>query len=239
MLDKHRRVIVVVLAGLMLFGCNFPGTSSNVSPITSPTMYIMTLSALQTKSVMTATAQGVGSAFTPAPIPPSGGLAVTGTPLVGGTPAHGSVVIKDTLCWRGPGPRYESISAIFKGTLVQLVGRSAAPGWYIIVNPIYHDPCWVQASDVQVDPSVNVNALPVYAIPASPTPIPFPTRTLGPVTPTLARSGATASPVSPLPTTTPPPPLPSATTAPGIPATPTPSGATAAPTSGPPPTGTP
>lgn len=239
MLDNHRRVIVVVLAGLMLAGCNFPGSSSNVSPITSPTMYIMTLSALQTKSVMTATAQGVGSAFTPAPIPPSGGLAVTGTPLVGGTPAHGSVVINDTLCWSGPGPRYQTISAIFKGTLVQLIGRSAVPGWYIIVNPVYRDPCWVQASDIRVDSSVNVNALPVYAIPTSPTPTPFPTRTLGPVTPTLARPSATAIPASPQPSTTPPPPLPSATPAPGITATSTPSGATAAPTSGPPPTGTP
>src|SRR5512143_2098831 len=89
MQSKYRRVIVVVLAGLMLFGCNLPSSRTDVSPITSPTMYVMTLSALQTRAVMTATSQGVPGGPTPAPIP-----------LSGGTPGlQGTVVINDTLCW--------------------------------------------------------------------------------------------------------------------------------------------
>ena len=224
MQPNHPRVIVAVLVGLMLYGCNLPSNRRDVSPITSPTMYVMTLSALQTRAVMTATSQGVAAGPTPAPIPPSGG-----TP---GSPA--TVIINDTLCWRGPGPRYETISAIFKGTQVKLLGRSLLPGWYILVDPIYLEPCWVQAGDVQVGGGVDVNALPVYAIPSSPTPTPFPTRTPGAVTPTAPPRTATGVPLTPVPTGT----LPSITNTP-VPATPTPSSAPTLPAPSPAPTGTP
>lgn len=222
----HPRVIVLVLAVLILFGCNLPGGESSVTPVTSPTLYFMTLSALQTRAVMTATSQGVfagtiPTGATPAPIPQTG--PGTGTPL-GGTPANGTVVINDTLCWLGPGPRFETISAIFRGTLIKLLGRSAAPGWYIVLNPVYQDPCWVQASDVQVEAGIDVNALPIYADPATPTFTPFPTRTLGAPTqtsvpPTLTLPAPSLSPAPSLPppatntppaapTDTPPPPTP-------------------------------
>jgi hypothetical protein len=218
---NHRLVIVVVLVGLMLFGCNLPSNRSNVSPITSPTMYIMTLSALQTKAVMTATAQGVAAGPLPtgaAPIPRSGGAAETSLP--GGTPANGTVIINDTLCWQGPGPRYETTSAIFKGTLVQVLGRSLTPGWYIVLNPVYHNACWVQASDVQLDPTIDVNALRVYSMPNASTPTARPSRT--PILPTFTPppAGPTSTPPAPPPGATPTPttvvdtPVPSSTPAP-------------------------
>ncbi len=213
---NSRRALVVVLTCLLLYGCNFP-LSAYTPGTPNPTDYITTLSALQTQAVMTATSEGISGAPTQAPIPVSGGT--PGTQKV--------TVTNDTLCWRGPGPAYETVSAVFKGTQVQLLGRTVLPAWYIIRDPAYLDPCWIQASDLQVDPSL-LASLPVYPVPvlAAATPIP-----------PVIRS--TSSPTSVLPTgTLLPPTLPAATsTLPPAPAPtatqPAPTPTTAAPTAAP------
>jgi uncharacterized protein YgiM (DUF1202 family) len=91
-------------------------------------------------------------------------------------------VLKTTLCWIGPGTEYEVVSSLKQGENVEVIGRGSIDGWLIIRNPTYHDPCWVQASDLQVDASLDVNALQIYNPPSKPTktprPTPEPTETL-------------------------------------------------------------
>ncbi len=207
---KSRRGLVVVLVFLLLSGCNFP-ISAYTPGTPNPTDYITTLSALQTKAVMTATAEGVSGAPTQAPIPVSGGT--PGTQMVS--------VLNDTLCWRGPGPAYETVSAVFKGTQVQLLGRTVLTAWYIIRDPLYQDPCWIQASDLQVDQSL-LGSLPVYPVPilTNPTPLHTPTSSAPAPTPILPTATPLPSTVPlptstlPAPTGTPPPPTPTSAPAP-------------------------
>ena len=84
-------------------------------------------------------------------------------------------MINSTLCWLGPGDKYEVVSSLSKTQPVEVIGRGSVSGWLIIRNPIYNDPCWVQATDLQLDASFDVNALQVYDPPALPTKTPKPT----------------------------------------------------------------
>ena len=95
------------------------------------------------------------------------------------------LVLKTTLCWVGPGTKYEVVSGLKQGENVEVIGRGSIEGWLIIRNPTYHDPCWVQASDLQVDASFDINALQVYNPPSIPTKTPKPTPIPSPI-PTLA-----------------------------------------------------
>jgi hypothetical protein len=73
------------------------------------------------------------------------------------------------------------VSALKEGKRVEIIGRANIAGWWIVDNPIYHDPCWSQAEYLQVDPGFNPLVLPVYAPPPTPTftptNTPTPTRT--------------------------------------------------------------
>lgn len=82
------------------------------------------------------------------------------------------LVLNATLCWVGPGPQYEVVSALKQGERVPLLGKGSIPDWWIVRNPIYRDPCWVQAKDMQVDPGVNVAVLQIYYPPPTPTSTP-------------------------------------------------------------------
>lgn len=88
-------------------------------------------------------------------------------------------MINSTLCWVGPGPKYEVMSALSKAQVVEVIGRGDTNGWIIIKNPIYNDPCWVQSFDIQLDPSIDVPSLKIFYPP------PPPTKTPVPPTPTL------------------------------------------------------
>lgn len=79
----------------------------------------------------------------------------------------------------GPGNAYPVVSAVKSGARVELIGVGSIAGWFIIRNPIYHDPCWIEAKDLQIDPRYDVSQLQIYNPPPTPgpteTPIPTPT----------------------------------------------------------------
>ena len=104
----------------------------------------------------------------------------TSLPLITSTPL-GPLVLETILCWEGPGARYDVVSALKEGERVELIGRASISGWWIVDNPIYHDPCWAQAEYIQLEPGFNPFTLPVYTPPPTPTPTPTdtpqPTRT--------------------------------------------------------------
>jgi len=96
------------------------------------------------------------------------------------------LVLRATLCWKGPGPVYEVVSGLKKDERVVLLGRGSIAGWWVVDNPIYHDPCWVMASDLQLDPGFDTSNLRIFNPPPTPTPTRTPTPTYTPtITPTL------------------------------------------------------
>jgi hypothetical protein len=79
------------------------------------------------------------------------------------------LVLRATLCWIGPGPAYPTVSALKVNERVKLLGRGSISGWYIVENPIYHDPCWVQESELQIEPGTDLASLRIFNPPPTPT----------------------------------------------------------------------
>jgi hypothetical protein len=107
---------------------------------------------------------------TPTPAP-----AATNTSLPSPTPTpQNPLVIIAGLCWEGPGTIYEVVSAVKVGERVELLGRGSISGWWVIKNPIYRDPCWVQENVLQIDPGYNLTNLKIFSPPPTPTRTPIP-----------------------------------------------------------------
>jgi hypothetical protein len=87
---------------------------------------------------------------------------ITPIPEATPTPAHGyPITLNFAGCWFGPGPTYVSESNISKGIRVEVLGIGNVPGWYIIRNPYFHRPCWMQAANLKFDPGANSSNFPV------------------------------------------------------------------------------
>lgn len=79
-------------------------------------------------------------------------------------------VIEDTLCWKGPGSQYETVSSLLSGTEVEILGRGIDGEWWVIDNPRFPGvACWTPEEDLQVDPSFPVPEK-LFEIPPLPTP---------------------------------------------------------------------
>jgi hypothetical protein len=113
-----------------------------------------TVSALQTGMAPTSTPLA-----TPTALPTN-----TPMPTIISTPQKPTVT-EDTLCWLGPGIHYEVVSSIKKDTEVELLGVGNISGWLIVLNPRYHDPCWIMQSVMQIDPNTDLSSLTVYSAP--------------------------------------------------------------------------
>lgn len=143
---------------LLPLACNLP---SGVPPIaTQPIATESTTPSIPIADTLT---------FTPLPTS-------TEVPSVTPTPQN-PLVLRTTLCWKGPGPLYEVVSALKKDERVELLGRGSISGWWVVNNPIYHDPCWVMASDIQLDPGFDTSNLRVFNPPPTPTKTPTSTNT--------------------------------------------------------------
>ena len=64
-------------------------------------------------------------------------------------------------CWKGPGPQYTLISNIDEKKYVELLGVGSVPGWYVIKNPYFHNPCWIEAIYLKLDPKLDTSKYPV------------------------------------------------------------------------------
>jgi len=94
---------------------------------------------------------------------------VTLTPVFTETPTSAAsrqplkrpVVLVFAGCWLGPGPKYTLISNISAKKYVELLGIGNVPGWYIIKNPYFHRPCWMEAVNLKLDPALDLSKYPV------------------------------------------------------------------------------
>jgi uncharacterized protein YgiM (DUF1202 family) len=150
---------------MSVLACNYP--NPNATEDVAGTKVAETLTAFA--SGASAPQAASTATETAAPVP-------TDTQPPSATPTQAKpVVIHDALCSQGPGNNYEVVSSVKTGTVVEIIGRGSIAGWFIITNPIYHDPCWIASVNLQIDPGFNVAGLRVYNPPSSPTP--KPTRT--------------------------------------------------------------
>lgn len=87
------------------------------------------------------------------------------------TPTQSSVttliITKDDLCYAGPGDVYEVVSTVLANEQLDVVGIGEDNNYFVVINPIYKDNCWVKVQSVQFD-GVTEN-LEVIEIPPLPT----------------------------------------------------------------------
>ena len=113
----------------------------------------------------------------PAPTESSTSIPSTSTisaPTITPTPQN-PLVTTTAYCWSGPIStklKYEVVSSIQAGTRVQLLGKGIVDGWWIVRDPRYGDPCWIQQQYVQIDLSYDLSTLKIFAVPSTPTPTP-------------------------------------------------------------------
>ena len=105
-------------------------------------------------------------AHSPTPPPPTITLtpSFTETPTPEPTrsePPKRPVVTEFTGCWTGPGDTYTLISNIDPKKYVEIIGMGNVDGWYVIRNPYFRNPCWIQKAHVRVDPNMDLSVFPV------------------------------------------------------------------------------
>lgn len=169
---RTRSTLITLGAILLVFlgACNLPGAQEEMTD-TVATWVAETLTAMGTSAPAPSATPDLGASASDTPLPS------TETPLPTSTPQN-PLVLETILCWQGPGNQYEVVSALKKDERVELIGQASISGWWIVDNPIYHDPCWAQAAYLQIEPGYNTSALPVYTPP--PTPTSTPTNTAAP-----------------------------------------------------------
>lgn len=136
----------------------------------TPTVDIIgTAAAQMAAEMLTQTAGAV--TVTSTPLPPT----ATETPSFTSTPEvptekpkiNPPVVIAFAGCWAGPGDTYTLISNIDPSIkksgkqVVTILGIGSEPGWYIIRNPYFNNPCWIRAENMEIDPNMDMAQFPV------------------------------------------------------------------------------
>ena len=156
---------LLITAGLFLVvllgACNLPGATEEAEAAQDT---------VATWVAASLTAQAASAPMpTSTPTPTETATATESLPT--STPQN-PLVLETTLCWQGPGAQYEVVSALKKDERVELIGQGNISGWWIVDNPIYHDPCWAQAKYLLIEPGYNTSTLPVYTPPPTPTSTP-------------------------------------------------------------------
>lgn len=156
--DLLRKVTITLLTVTILAAC--------APQATTPTVDVVGTAAAQlAASMLTQTA----GAVTATPLPPT----ETPTPAVTDTPAVPTEkpqitpprLIAQTGCWTGPGDSYTLISNIELNQRgrknVVILGMGSEPGWVVIRNPYFNNPCWVKLESMEIDPNMDLTEFPV------------------------------------------------------------------------------
>jgi hypothetical protein len=167
MFTRLTRFGFCLILAITLAACNMPSSTTPTPALdAAATMVAATISAIQTSTALAPTASMPATTDTPTLTLTTPAETATFTPFP--TPQN-PLVVKDALCWMGPGPAYEVVSSVKKDTRVELLGRGSTGAWWIISNPIYHDPCWLAADVLQLDAGFNLTNLKVFTPPPTPT----------------------------------------------------------------------
>jgi hypothetical protein len=148
--------IITALVILIITACAPKATPPPVDVI--GTLAVRLASEMQTQTV---------AAYSPTPPPPTVTLTPvpTETPTIQPTtsgPPRRPQLATFAACWLGgPGSNYPLDSNIEEKTKVDILGIGSIPGWYIIRNPYFHKPCWIEAVNLKIDPAMDLSQFPV------------------------------------------------------------------------------
>ena len=154
---RFLRLIVIALGAILL------STACASSSTPSPADQQATNIAMGVALAWTRTAQA--PTLTPSATPTQTPMPPTATPTKG--PIKPPIVSNFAPCWWGPGNAYHLESNVEAGEQVQLVAVGSLPGWYIIINPYFYQRCWIQATNLTIDPNMDLSQYPIM------TPIPL------------------------------------------------------------------
>lgn len=147
-----------LLAGLFVSAC----APQAVTPTPDT---IGTVVAQLAADMLTQTAGAVTSTPLPPTETPTLAVTDTPTPTVDPSQINPPRVIAQTGCWTGPGDSYTLISNIelnVKGRKnVVILGMGSVPGWVVIRNPYFNNPCWVPLEVMEIDPRTDLTVFPV------------------------------------------------------------------------------
>ncbi len=155
------RFLPMLMVGLALIlivsACTPKATPTPVDTI--GTMAAQLASEMLTQTVAAYSPTLLPSTATLTPIP------LTETPTAEPTssePPKRPQVILFAACWLGgPGPNNPLDSNINEKTRVDILGIGSVEGWYIIRNPYFHKPCWIEAVNLKIDPAMDLSQFPV------------------------------------------------------------------------------
>jgi len=111
-------------------------------------------------------------AHTPTPLPPTASATPSFTETPSSPPTETSapnppVVSVFAGCYTGPGENYTLISNIDPSIrksgkqVVTILGVGSEPGWVIIRNPYFNNPCWIKLENIEIDPNYDLTKFPV------------------------------------------------------------------------------
>jgi len=150
----------------MIFFASGCGTSQPATPTVDAigTMSVELAYMMQTQTAAAASPTPLPVTDTPVPTPTE-----TQIPKPTWDPNNHTVIvvtneaagISRAACWFGPGSSYNLESYIFNAKKVELLGVGSIPGWYIIKNPYFYQPCWITAAEVEIPDGMDLSTYPV------------------------------------------------------------------------------
>jgi hypothetical protein len=150
--------------------CSSSAIPATTSPNLINTLVAQTLSAIQTQSALPGAQPS--ATFTPAPPTASPTLTLSPTPDFTATPSVPLISVSvATNCRTGPGKAYDRVGALLVGEVTEVYGRDALANYWYVANPDKDGEfCWLWGEYATL--SGNIQALPVFTPPPTPTPIP-------------------------------------------------------------------
>lgn len=100
------------------------------------------------------------AAYSPTPAPT---FTAEPTATIEPTPAEikpPQIIKGPAACYVKPSTSAVLTSNISDGKIVELLAIGATPGWYKILNPYFHSPCWVSAENLNLDPNMDFSTFP-------------------------------------------------------------------------------
>jgi hypothetical protein len=158
---KFLRMIMICLTVILA------GTACVPQATATPVDVIGTTAAELAVVMLTQTA----GAVTATPIPPTVTLtlAPTETPIppTEEVKRQPPVVITFVPCYTGPDESYTFISNIDPSIrksgkqVVEILGAGSEPGWVVIRNPYFNNPCWVREENMEIGSHIILSDYPV------------------------------------------------------------------------------
>ncbi|MFN8382095.1 MAG: hypothetical protein U0V02_09155 [Anaerolineales bacterium] len=153
---KYRVLSLIILAAVVVLAACAPATP------TQPSVDVVGTRAMELAYLMLT--QTV-AAYTPTPQP-----TFTPEPTATETLVPTAVEIREPMIINGPATCYVKqnpapgapfTSNISDGKVVELLAVGSTPGWYKIMDPYFNSPCWVSKDFIDIDPNMDLSALPV------------------------------------------------------------------------------